>query len=118
MNVEFVNRNIYHVFDTKTSMLYRLFFLGVSSDCPFRNSSIPNNTCLSSNDCNVCKRINGVHEGCHHPFDTTSPVCDADKSNVGIDATARGISECVGCKRSGNRLVDEIKLVKKGKIIT
>ena len=93
-------------------MLNRLFFPGVSSDCPFRNSSIPNNTCLSSNDCNVCKRINGVHEGCDHPFDTTSPVCDADKSNVGIDATARGISECVGCKRSGNRLVDKIKLVK------
>ena len=98
-------------------MLDKLLFLGVSSDCPFRNSSIPNNTCLSSNDCNVCKRINGVHEGCDHPFNTASPVCDADKSNAGIDATGRGIAECVGCKRSGNRLIDGMKLAEKGKII-
>ena len=81
--------------------IYILYSLGTSNDCPFRNGSIPDNICLSSKDCNVCKRINGIHEGCDHPFNNTIPVCDADKNNAGIDATARGIAECVGCKRSG-----------------
>ena len=84
------------------------YISGLSSDCPYRINSdetpyIPNNICLSSKYCNVCSRISGVHEGCNHPYNTTTPVCDMDKtSGTGIDATAtRKIAECVGCKKSG-----------------
>ena len=85
----------------------KLYISGLRSDCPYRTNSeetpyIPDNICLSSKYCNVCNRINGVHEGCNHPYNTSTPVCDLDKSNTGIDATAtRKIAECVGCKKLG-----------------
>lgn len=76
-----------------------------TSECPYKDTreELANNICLSSNDCNVCKRTNGVHEGCNHPFSTLNPVCDLDKNNTGIDdAATRKVAVCVGCKKNGN----------------
>ena len=74
----------------------------MSTDCPYRDGDIPNNICLSVRECNVCRRINGIHEGCNHPFNTLTPVCDADRNTTNIDSNAnRKIAQCVTCKKSG-----------------
>ena len=96
-------------------------FAGSQTDCPYKYNTcpipdticIPDNICLSSRDCNVCKRINGVHEGCNHPFNTSHPVCDLDKDNPGIDPTAtRKVAECVKCKKSGKKTIYLFKSLK------
>ena len=80
-----------------------------TEDCP---SYPPNNYCLSDGECNVCRRIDGVHDGCNYPGNTTKPVCDMimDDSNdigtLGIQATAfRKVAECVSCKKTGRCIV-------------
>ena len=91
----------------QTKLLKNIKYLIPEStlECPYKDTreELANNICLSSNDCNVCKRTNGVHEGCNHPFSTLKPVCDLDKDTTAIDDTAtRKVAVCVGCKKTGN----------------
>ena len=57
--------------------------------------------CLSTGSCNVCGLISGKAEGCN--VFSTAPVCDADKSTVGIETTYDSAKEaqCVACKKTG-----------------
>ena len=67
-------------------------------NCP---ESLTGYKCLSNGACNVCGLLSNKAEGCN--IYSTSPVCDADKSTVGIEATYDTAKEaqCVACKQTG-----------------
>ena len=67
-------------------------------NCPSHHTSY---RCLSTGSCNVCGLISGKAEGCN--VFSTSPVCDADSSTNGIQATYDTTKEaqCVACKKTG-----------------
>ena len=53
--------------------------------------------CLSTGECNVCKDINGYHEGCRCGTPLT-PVCDGDSATPGIQVFEIGkFPICVAC---------------------
>ena len=65
--------------------------------CP---SSYSSYRCLSTGECNVCGLVSGVAEGCD--IHSSTPVCDADSTTVGIQDSATGkVSQCVACTKSG-----------------
>ena len=67
-------------------------------NCPSHHASY---RCLSTGSCNVCGLISGKAEGCN--VFSTSPVCDADSSTNGIQATydTSKVAQCVACKKTG-----------------
>ena len=70
-------------------------------NCP---ESLTGYKCLSNGACNVCGLLSNKAEGCN--IFSTSPVCDADKSTAGIEATYDTTKEakCVACKKTGMHL--------------
>ena len=55
--------------------------------------------CLSTGTCNVCGVNSGQVEGCC----STTPICDTDAIEPGIQESATGkIAQCVACTKSGN----------------
>ena len=71
-----------------------------TSQCPSSPSDL---ICLSSSECNRCKRTSGIHEGCN-AFSST-PVCDIDSDDIGVagiqDTGDRKLAKCVPCKKDG-----------------
>ena len=67
-------------------------------NCPASFSSYK---CLSNGACNVCGLLSNKAEGCN--IFSTSPVCDADSSTNGIQATydTSKVAQCVACKQTG-----------------
>ena len=57
--------------------------------------------CLSNGACNVCGLLSDKAEGCN--IFSTTPVCDADSSTNGIQATydTSKVAQCVACKKTG-----------------
>ena len=67
---------------------------GISSGDGSTVGNCPNNLrCISSGECNVCKLVGTVHEGCSNP----EPYCD-DSTNP---------PHCSQCERQGE-LVDVV----------
>ena len=57
--------------------------------------------CLSNGACNVCRPLSNKAEGCN--IFSTTPVCDADSSTNGIQATydTSKVAQCVACTKTG-----------------